>query len=223
MKAHKVNEKQEIERLTLSTIKSAKGPTILLGSGNYFDYTDPDGSEITIEDVAYGLGYEGRFAGQCYSRRLKRRAFYSSAQHSVLMSYAVEPELGLPALMHEAGEAVCGDATGPLKSLTPDYKAIEKNCERGILLKFGIEMKRKLDIKIADLRMFVTERRDLTMWTGEPWSVDEEGIQPYEFDVIPWTPDESAIAFLDRYEELTGSGRRSSLLTRLCVEAGIAA
>ncbi|WP_222042087.1 hypothetical protein [Rhizobium laguerreae] len=217
-----MNHDKEIARLTAVTIKTAIGPTIILGSGNYFDYVDPDGSEITIEDVAYGIGYEGRFAGQCYSRILGRRAFYSSGQHSVLMSYAVDRGLEMEALMHEAGEAVCGDVTGPLKSLSPDYKAIEKNCERSILSKFGIEMKHKLEIKTADVRMFVTERRDLTAWNGEDWSVDGGGgVAPYEFRIIPWTPDDSAQAFLDRYAELTQPNFRSALLDRFCAEAGI--
>jgi hypothetical protein len=217
-----MNDDSEVARLTASTIKTAIGPTIILGSGNYFDYVDPDGSQITLEDVAYGLGYEGRFAGQCYSRILKRRAFYSSAQHSVLMSYAVDEGHEMEALMHEAGEAVCGDMTGPLKSLSPDYKAIEKNCERAILSKFELSIRHKVEIKTADVRMFVTERRDLTAWNGEDWSVDQgDGIAPYGFSVIPWSPDDSALAFLDRYKELTEPGFRSILLGRLCGEAGL--
>ena len=219
-----MNDDSEIGRLTAYTIKTAIGPTIILGSGNYFDYLDPDGSQITLEDVAYGIGYEGRFAGQCFSRILRRRAFYSSGQHSVLMSYAVDRGLEMQALMHEAGEAVCGDVTGPLKSLSPDYKAIEKNCERAILSKFDLSITHKVEIKTADIRMFVTERRDLTAWKGEGWSVDlGDGVEPYDFRIVPWTPDESALAFLDRYRELTEPGFRSSLLTRLRGEARMAA
>jgi hypothetical protein len=217
-----MNEDSEVARLTASTIKTAIGPTIILGSGNYFDYLDPDGSEITLEDVAYGLGYEGRFAGQCYSRILNRLAFYSSAQHSVLMSYAVDDGREMEALMHEVGEAVCGDMTGPLKSLSPDYKAVEKNCERSILSKFGLEIRHKVEIKRADVRMLVTERRDLTAWNGEDWGVDQgDGIVPFDFKVVPWSPDDSALAFLDRYKELTEPGFRSDILQRLGAEAGL--
>jgi hypothetical protein len=70
----------------------------------------------------------------------------------------------------------------------------------------------------------VTERRDLTRWRGENWSVDlGTGVQPYDFRVIPWTPDESAAAFLDRYRELTESDFKSPLLDRLWADARMAA
>jgi uncharacterized protein len=211
----------EIIKLTQSTIKKATGPTILLGTGEYFDYVDPDSSIVTIEDVCYGIGYEGRFAGQCYSRTLFKRVWYSSGQHSVLMSYVVEPVMALEALFHEAGEAVCGDMTGPLKSLCPEYKAIEKRCEASILSKLGIQMLHKLEIKQADVRMFLTERRDLTAWRGEKWTADKDGLQPFDIRIMPWTPDEASVAMLERYKELTEEGYRSEFLKPLLMQAGI--
>lgn len=192
----------EIEALRESTIRRALGPTILLGSGTYFDFCNPEGSSITIEDIAYGLAYEGRCAGQCYSRILKRRVFYSVAEHCVRMSFAVPGELALEALLHEVGEAVCGDMTAPLKSLNPSYKAIEKRCEAAILAKFGVTMTNPLEIKRADVRMLATERRDLLPWKGEQWSNDDQ-MKPYDFEIVPWDPDFAAQSFLRRYGVLT--------------------
>ncbi len=40
------------------------GPTILIGSGNYCDYENPEESVLTIEDIAYGLGFTCRFETQ---------------------------------------------------------------------------------------------------------------------------------------------------------------
>jgi hypothetical protein len=194
-----------IEKLRESTIRRAIGPTILLGSGTYFDFEDPESSEITIEDVAYGLAFEGRCAGQCYSRILKRRVFYSVAEHCVRMSRAVKPALALEALLHEVGEAVCGDMTAPLKALNPTFKAIEKRCEAAILAKFGVTISNPLEIKKADVRMLATERRDLLPWKGERWSMDDD-TQPYSFEIIPWSPDVAARDFLNRYKELTTNG-----------------
>ncbi|WP_331373819.1 HD domain-containing protein [Sinorhizobium chiapasense] len=192
-----------IERMRESTIRRAIGPTILLGSGTYFDFLDPENSEITIEDVAYGLAYEGRCAGQCYSRIFGRRAFYSVAQHCVLMSHAVEPALALSALCHEVGEAVCGDMTAPLKSLNPEFKAIEKRCEAAILKRLGVEIIDPVAIKRADVRMLATERRDLLPWKGERWTVEDCAL-PYDFEIIPWEPSVAAHAFLHRWNELQG-------------------
>lgn len=195
------HDEAAIETMRASVIRKAIGPTILLGSGTYFDFEDPESSEITIEDIAYGLAFEGRCAGQCFSRLLQRRVFYSVAQHCVLMSLMVPPELQLQALMHEVGEAVCGDMTAPLKSLNPSFKAIEKRCEAAILKRFGITMTDPVALKQADVRMLATERRDLLLWRGEKWSLTD--IEPYDFHITPWPPEQAAEAFLARYAELT--------------------
>lgn len=216
-----MDEQKEIDRLRGSVVKHAVGPTIILGSGTYFDFCDPDSSEITIEDIAYGLGYEGRFSGQCYSNILKKRKFFATAQHCVLGSYAVEEELRLQALWHEAGEAVCGDMSAPLKSLCPDYKVVEKRCESSILRRFKVVMTHPVEIKVMDVRLLMTERRDLTNWGGESWSADGKELAPYDFRVIPWTPDQAAKAFLERHKELTRPGYKSKLLKRLVGQAGI--
>ncbi|MBX5082129.1 hypothetical protein HJB56_04925 [Rhizobium lentis] len=185
-------------------IRRAIGPTILLGSGTYFDFEDPENSDITIEDVAYGLAFEGRNSGQSYSRILRKRVFYSVAEHCVRMSVAVPEHLALQALMHEAGEAVCGDMNAPLKSLNPSFREVEKRCEAAILAKFGINVTDPVEIKRADLRMLATERRDLLPWAGERWGIDDHKVEPYAFEIIPWTQDVAAEAFLARYAFLTG-------------------
>lgn len=194
-----------IDAMRASVIRRAIGPTILLGSGTYFDFEDPESSEITIEDIAYGLAFEGRCAGQCYSRILKRRVYYSVAEHCVRMSFAVRKELALSALLHEVGEAVCGDMTAPLKSLNPSLKAIEKHCEAAILAHFGVTISDPVELKKADIRMLATERRDLLLWRGEKWSMTD--IEPYDFEIIPWAPEDAANAFLSRYFDLTTQER----------------
>ncbi|WP_174055384.1 hypothetical protein [Rhizobium rhizogenes] len=208
-KIMKVSDEALIDKMRASVIRKAIGPTILLGSGTYFDFEDPESSEITIEDIAYGLAFEGRCAGQCYSRILQQRVYYSVAEHCVRMSLAVAPELALEALMHEVGEAVCGDMTAPLKSLNPSFKVIEKRCEAAILSRFGIEITDPVELKKADIRMLATERRDLLLWRGESWSLTD--IEPYGFQIIPWSPEEAAMAFLNRYRELTGGGDQEDL------------
>jgi len=179
------------------------GPTILLGSGTYYDFESPETSQITIEDIAWGLAGASRFAGQTWSRVLKRRVLYSTAQHCVLMSKEAPRGLELAALMHEAGEPVCGDMVGPLKKLLPEYKAIEKRCERANLAHFGITISDPAAIKALDLRMLATEQRDLMNWHGEEWAWTE-GAAPFDhLTIVPWPPEIAAQRFIDRYEELT--------------------
>ncbi|KWV42099.1 hypothetical protein AS026_21045 [Rhizobium altiplani] len=196
-----MTEDATIEKMRDSTIRRAIGPTILLGSGAYFDFQDPWNSSITIEDIAYGLAFEGRCSGQCYSRILQKRVFYSVAEHCVRMSWSVPNELALEALMHEVGEAVCGDMNAPLKSLNPSFKSIEKQCEAAILAKFGVAVTDPVEIKRADLRMLATERRDLLPWKGERWGIDDYA-QPYDWEIIPWSPEVAAQTFLARYQQL---------------------
>ena len=195
-----------IEQMKAASIRRIKGPTILLGSGTYYDFEDPENSEITIEDIAFGLAYTARFAGQTFSPHLNRRVMYVVAEHCVRGSYAAEangrPDLALQFLMHETGEPVCGDMTGPLKSLCPEYKSIEKRCEAANAARFGIVFTDPAALKLIDLRMLATERRDLMRWGGEEWEW-VKGAEPYDFKIIPWGPDEAANRFLERYWELT--------------------
>lgn len=182
------------------------GPMIMLGSGTYFDFEDPEHAVLTIEDFAYGLAAASRFAGQCVSRFTGLRVRYSVAQHCVLMSEAIEqdPECqvgdAFDALMHEGGEPTCGDMVGPLKSLCPEFKAIEKRCERAAHKQFGVRMRDPALIKRHDLRMLATEKRDLV-----PAAVDHEwswtrGFEPYPFVIDRvWEFDEAAEHFLARF------------------------
>lgn len=179
------------------------GPTILLGSGNYYDYENPEQSVLTIEDVAYGLGFTCRFRGQTVERATGRRVFYSVADHCELMSRIVPPRLAFDALMHEVGETVVGDTPGPLKAICPDIRMIEKRCEASGLQLFGSRMSDKAEIKRFDLIMLATERRDLTPWRGEQWEwLDIAGIKPIDQIIRPRSPEDSAEAFLRRYREL---------------------
>ncbi len=202
-------------------VRTAKGPTILLGSGTYHDFDDPESTQLTIEDYAYSLAFECRFRGQCVSRRTEKRVFYSVAQHAVLCSQQTptgigwdgaedaKRQLAFELLMHESGETVCGDMTSPLKMKIPEFKAVEKVQESAINKRFGVDFRNPRLVKHVDLRMWATERRDLMRWDGKPWGGDgfgdpNGGIKPYDFEVVPVGPYEAADMFIDRWKELGG-------------------
>ena len=184
-----------------ATIHRVVGPTILLGSGTYFDYESPETSEITIEDVAYGLAHEGRFSGQCVRRSNGRRCLYVVAQHCVLASHLVPAGHEYDALMHEVGEAPCGDMSSPLKSICPDFKAIEKRAEAALLERFRVPMRDKQLIKEYDIVMLAWERRDLLPWNGERWGT-ETAYQIPDQTLVPWSPRRAAREFLFRFREV---------------------
>ena len=182
--------------------------SILLGSGNYYDYQKPDEVTLTIQDYVASLAFECRYRGQCIDKSTGKPVFFSNAQHCVLGSYQIEPEYAYEFLMHESGEAVCGDMVSPLKRICPDFKKIEKAAEQQIKRHFGVITDNPQRIKEVDLRMWITERNQLMNWAGEVWigeNLNEEGtkkIKPYDMIIEPLGPYEAYDLFMRRWYEL---------------------
>lgn len=175
------------------TVRRIVGPTILLASGNYFDFLAPEQSAFTIEDIAHGLSNVCRFSGHC-------RRFYSVAQHSVIVSRIVPPEDAYAGLMHDAAEAFVGDVAKPLKDLLPDYRKIEKAVEAVVLARFDVPQPMPPSVKEADIVMLATEQREL-MENRDAWN-HTQGREPLDIDILPLTPAMAKAAFLARFAEL---------------------
>lgn len=175
--------------------------SILTGSGQILDFSNVDVSYINIDDIAYGLAYCCRFAGQCNYIKTNTRIYYSVAEHCVRMSYLVPGELAYDALMHEAAEAFCGDVPGPLKAYCPEIRAIEKNIESKLHVKFGVKMQNRAAIKRYDAVMLATEIRDLMPNSDYAWEIPKD-INPIETTIEPWPADIAASEFLKRFENL---------------------
>lgn len=137
---------------------------IMLASGNLFDLADPEGSDLSLYDIAYGLGRVCRFAGHT-SR------FYTVAEHCIHVARLVPVRQARAALLHDASEALIGDVTRPLKAMLPDYRVIEQRIERVIAERFldddhegGLSAYDRLhtpEIKAADRAMCAVEAREL--------------------------------------------------------------
>jgi hypothetical protein len=69
----------------------APGPYLQTVSGRWVNPFDPDPDQLDIGDIARALANQCRFGGHC-------RAFYSVAQHSVIVSEIVEERGGGVAL-----------------------------------------------------------------------------------------------------------------------------
>lgn len=130
-------------------------------SGHIVSPLWPNEDTIVIEDVAHGLGFMCRFAGQC-------KVFYSVAQHCVIMARWFRRR-GLYkearyALMHEAAEGMgMMDMPHPIKYLKVmrPYKLLESTYQASLYRKFGLFDEPPPVVKELDVRICAAEAKVL--------------------------------------------------------------
>lgn len=174
-----------------------KWPWLQTYTGKSFIPQEPDPESIDIRDIAIALAREARYNGHT-----KTKIAYTVAQHSYYVSIVVPDHMSLWGLMHDAAEAYCKDLTWSVKTLLPSYKEIEHRIEKVIAKKYGLPYPPPPEIKVADNRLLATEQRDLMAKPPRSW---QELPKPYNFKIIPWDEHKALAAFLNRYNELTGS------------------
>jgi len=161
------------------------------------DSSNPTWSDqIDIDDIAHGLSMTCRFGGQC-------PAFYSVAQHSVIVSHQVHPEYQLAALLHDASEAYIGDMPSPFKRSMPDYRRIEHSIMLAIESHFNLRDTQYDLIQEADRNVLHSEA---IFFFGAHAPIELE-LPGHEIDGINFTPLSHPAAkdlFLARFYDLTG-------------------
>lgn len=162
-------------------------------SGKEFDFINPKPEHICIEDIAHALSNICRFTGHV-------QTFYSVGQHSVLVASLFEndPELAFYGLMHDSTEAYVNDLSTPLKALLRDYQKIENTVWEAIANKFYMPFELPREIKAADLRLVLTEDRDLNQFQ----KIQLPGLMPLETKIEAWAPNKTKQMFLDKFHEL---------------------
>ncbi|NNM68058.1 MAG: hypothetical protein HKM06_08630 [Spirochaetales bacterium] len=168
-------------------------------SGRYISLTNPEDNQYSVQDIAHALANICRFAGHT-------QHFYSVAQHSVLVSL-VEPDI-MPAekLFHDASEAFLGDITTPLKSLLPEYRAIESAMMNSIALWLGLPIgfHKFAPVKRADLHLLLAEKRDLmsvSCFDETVWDLTAVMKNCHE-PIVPWSPSEAKQRFIERFFQI---------------------
>lgn len=159
-------------------------------TGVIFNLLDIRPEMVKLIDIAHALARINRFLGHTPYP-------YSVAQHSVLMSRQVEPELAFEALLHDAHEAYVGDMPSPMKKVCLDYCDLEDAVEAVVREKFGLPGEPHPGVKEADRRMLVTEQRQLCYYPPrEHWGVYAE---PYDIGIVRWTPEQAETRFLESF------------------------
>jgi Predicted hydrolases of HD superfamily len=158
-------------------------------SGQRFSILKPDPEAVRIEDIACALARQARFNGHT-------RFFYSVGQHSVLGAEASPTkDIALHMLFHDATEAYIGDLVSPVKALLPDFELIESRIHWAISQKLGLEYPLPKVIKQIDRRLLATEVRDLITTDLKSWNIGDD--EPFDFKIIPWSPEVTEARFLE--------------------------
>lgn len=163
-------------------------------SGNTFDYANPSVLSISIEDIAHSLSNICRFSGHV-------KEFYSVAEHSIRVSELCSEENKLWALLHDASEAYCSDLPRPFKRMIgmEPYRTYEKRTMGIICERFGLPKEEPVEVKQADMRMLVTEQRDLMVNAGPEW----HDVEPLPHTIIPLNPEQARQRFRAAFTHLT--------------------
>lgn len=182
-----------------------RGPWIVTQSGVQFFLADPKAEDVRIEDIAAGLSRICRFGGQLSPSH--RNSVYSVAQHSVYVDrllarndFTLARKWGLT---HDATEAYYGDMISPLKSLFPEYSALEDRA--------AVEIRKALDVPYsdpvamqvhwADKAVGMMESTVLSDFSDRMWSVAvlPIGMEELDANFYIWSPGEAYDRFLSTF------------------------
>lgn len=166
-----------------------QGDWMLTVTGRTFWPLDPRPEEVAIEDIAHSLAHQCRYAGHT-------SAFYSVAQHSVLVAENLPPELRLWGLLHDASEAYLVDLPRPVKRFMPGYAEAEVRLMRCIASHFDLHWPCPRKVKAVDDAILADEMAQLMPRVPD-------GLRPgLGIPIAPMHPRRAAVAFMTMAEQL---------------------
>jgi 5'-deoxynucleotidase YfbR-like HD superfamily hydrolase len=193
------------------------------GGGKLRICPHPDDFSLWDETtVAHALGQLNRWTGHCSDG-------FSVAQHSVIVSYLVKPELALEGLFHDAPEFVLGDISTPVKLLMGEqalgkYRELTRAWEEVLKRRFKLvrlsDPRTHAEIKEADRLCQYYEARELVgvskaacrefadatigfqNWGADPQDRLERLPTNIKNMLTPLSSENAAAAFLHRFKEL---------------------
>lgn len=174
---------------------------IITRSGKRFDLLEPTAAMIDPADIAWSLSMQCRFNGHA-------KAYYSVAQHCLVVAELVPAQYQLEALLHDATEAYVGDLVSPLKQALPEYRQIEMHVWHAICFRFDIDPVLPPCVHDADLIALATERRDLMATHPDDWPC-LVGTNPAQFRIKPMSQQDAAAAYFDRLMQLLATTHRA--------------
>ena len=181
------------------SIEARRGDWIQTFTGKRFYPLDPRPEDINITDIAHALSNQCRFAGHV-------NQFYSTAQHSVLVSRLLPREFALWGLLHDASEAYLMDIPSPFKYLPEmsTYRTFEAGAQYIIYLKYGCLGPEPPEVKVVDKQMLCVEATNFLGKLLPGWEKWMQNINYKDIPVPkPLSPKEAERLFLFEFEYLT--------------------
>lgn len=169
---------------------------IYIYTGLLINPLDPDPDGISIEDICHSLSLQCRFTGHT-------RQFYSTGQHSVLVSRAC-PNFPMVGLLHDASEAYMSDLARPIKKTDwgKNYMEAESRLMECIFDKFDLPWPMPEEVHEADNMLLNTEIRDL-MPKGLWKSINpDSGAEVAPYRIKSWFPTFAQDMFMSEYNWL---------------------
>jgi hypothetical protein len=170
---------------------TVKNTTMQTYTGKLLDLAHFSEDDVRLPDISHALAIINRFTGHS-------RCPYSVAQHSVMVSKIIEPEHARWGLLHDASEAYLGDVATPLKNMLPEYRALEERIQRTIARRFGLVWPMPVEVKRADVRALMAEKRDL-LTVDHDWGID---VEPMAGPILPYCWQQAKQLFEERYKEI---------------------
>lgn len=178
-----------------------ENPSVITASGKRFHILHPAKDEICIEDIAYQLAGEPRFASACKPR-------YYVGEHCLVGSGRIAHKFSLEFLLHDSAEYIAKDFPSPWKLVIPEYKPLEHVILDAIFQALELPYTSKLskEVKQQDEEMYAIEQYELM-----PFREDDNRISKEEHFQLTgqhtrylecMSTDEIEIEFLARYYQL---------------------
>lgn len=209
-------------------------PWIQTRYGNAIDLTPPAPESLVLRDLAFAVAHLNRYTGHAgvysvaqhlvlgavalreegHSRGIQASYLLHDLHEAICGDVSSPGKRAIRAYYRATVRDLLGEVTGvsdwdldKIVSRYPDpWTQYEEGCARAVRLRFGVPIVTPAAVKIADVRMLLTEKRDrFADAPRDRRATLPEGYQdlePYAFPIYTWPPDVARTRLLEEAERL---------------------
>ncbi len=163
-------------------------PRMKLYSGGHLDFTNMQPKDFNPLDIAHSLSYLPRFNGHT-------NAFFSEAQHALLVSDILPVELSFNGLLVNASKAYVGSS--PIFRMLEESMSIRNKVDDAICDAFNLPHMNEA-VQAANNLATAIEMRDLMGFA--PKGIDIPNLPYFQKKLVPMSLEESKEKYLERFK-----------------------